>query len=1062
MADETPFPIVGLGASAGGIEALESVFRAMPADLGMGFVVIAHLAPGRESLMPEILQRFTAMPVEEVRDGAPVEPNRVYVIQAETSLALEHGRFKVRPTVGALRERHPIDVFFAALAEELGERAVGVVLSGGGSDGTVGVKAIKARGGFTMAQGGDGSAPRHEGMPSSAIATGLVDLVVPAGEIGARLAEFGHSLNLFEKLVSQNDRAADSARVKAAREAICGVLRDRLGHDFASYKEATFLRRVGRRMHVLQEWTLEGYIERLSKEPDEPALLFRDLLIGVTSFFRDADAFAALDRLVIGSLLESKGAADLIRIWIPACATGEEVYSIAILLRERMAKLEGAPKAQLFATDIDEAALAVARAGRYPAALLDSMSPERLERYFVEDAGGYKIAKDVRDMCVFSTHSVTRDPPFSRMDLISCRNLLIYLGGDMQGRLASVFHYALRPGGHLFLGSAENLTQHADLFEPVDRKHLIFRRRDVLASASLFPVAGPAAWLPSLPPAAPGQRRSARSGAPLRRLVETRVLERFSPAHVLIDREGEVLHYSARTGKYLEPAQGAPSRQLDDMARKGLRLELRGALKEAVATQRPAARERIAVEFDDRIHLVTLRVEPLREKEDSEPLFLVLFSDADPPLAPDEARKPEPDDVAGHLEGELRDMREQLQSKVEEYETALEELKSANEELVSVNEELQSTNEEFETSKEEIQSVNEELHTVNDELNGKVGALNRANDDLRNLFESTRIATVFLDRRLTIRSFTPAATAIFSLIPGDRGRPLTDIASKLHGVDLGREVARVLKTGEVAERQVGRTGEGAVYLMRTLPYRDESGAVEGAVVTFIDVTRLTEAEKGEQRQRAFVDELNHRVRNILAVVMSVVELTLMEGAPVGESRKVLVARLQALAKTQALISRENAVPLRELFEVELAPYLLEGRSRVELDGPEILLAPKPALSLGLAAHELATNAAKHGALSTPAGAIRVSWRREGERLEIEWRESGGPRPAGKGKQGFGSTLIERQIAYELDGQSAISLPPEGAVVRMSIPAARLLAPEPGAGQAAPPALKAAGSPLAAN
>src|SRR5215813_13240122 len=641
---------------------------------------------------------------------------------------------------------------------------------------------------------------------------------------------------------------------------MCAVSLDQTGHDFNGYKTRTFYRRIERRMQVLQIPSLEAYADRLRQDAGEVNTLFRDLLIGVTNFFRDTKAFEALEQMVMPRLFEGKGASDTIRVWVPGCATGEEVYSLAIMLREQTEQSRSRVKVQIFATDIDEAALGVARTGRYPDTLLQGVSKERLERFFISEGTSYVINKPIRDICVFSSHSVVRDPPFSRMDLISCRNLLIYLNSELQGHVIPIFHYALKPNGFLFLGTSENISQHGDLFTSVDKKNRVFQRR------------GDGAAMPHLPVlfrrhGAGGGLAESRgpTGHSLRQSIEARVLERYAPAHVVVTREGDVINYSAGTGKYLEAPPGRPSRALMAMARKGLRLPLRSALHEATGSRRTAVRDNVELETDDKTEFVRITIEPLRE-DDNESLYLVVFTDLRV-LAPEQrAAKPRKgkahDGNVEHLERELRETRERLQSMAEEYETAIEELKSSNEEMVSVNEELQSTNEELETSKEELQSVNEELQTVNHELTVKIDELDRANSDLKNLYESTEIATIFLDRNLIMRSFTPAVTRIFNLIPTDRGRPLTDIAHNLDYPALAQDIQQVFGTRQPLDRRISRRGGAAHYIVRALPYWTGSGKVEGAVLTFSDVTGLAQAE---EQQRVLVAELNHRVKNMLTV-----------------------------------------------------------------------------------------------------------------------------------------------------------------------------------------------------
>jgi two-component system, chemotaxis family, CheB/CheR fusion protein len=842
------FPIVGIGASAGGLEALEALFRALPSDPGMAFVVVTHQAPHRESLLPEILARDTRLPVTAAEHDRAVRINHIYVASPDTILDIQNSRLRVRQNADG-KERTPIDTFFAALAQDQGEYAIGMILSGGGSDGTLGIKAIKEHGGLVLAQGPDGAGPRHSSMPDSAIASGLVDLAVPVEAMPQHLVAYVQSFEKLDKAVEKAEQAESIGRT------ICSILHDRTGHDFSGYKPRTFYRRIERRMQVLQISSIDTYVEHLRQNPSEVDRLFRDLLIGVTNFFRDAGAFEALENLVMPRLFEGKTASDTIRVWVPGCATGEEVYSLAIMLREEAERNRSRAKVQLFATDIDESALGVARSGRYPDTLLQGVSKERLDRFFTAEGSSYVISKHIRDMCVFSPHSVVRDPPFSRMDMISCRNLLIYLNSDLQGRVIPVFHYALKPNGYLFLGTSENLTQHGELFSAVDKKSRIFQRRSD-GTVPYLPALFRRYGVPALV-AGEGKVPAERS---LRQRVDARVLERYIPPNVVVTRDGDIINFSGGTGKYLEPPPGRPSRSIMAMARRGLRFQLRSALNEAIESGRPVVRDNIAVDGDDRNEFVKITVEPL-QGEDHEPLFLVVFNELRAPVT--EEQQPAPkrrkgqarDPNVEQLERELREVRERLQSTAEEYETAIEELKSSNEEMVSVNEELQSTNEELETSKEELQSVNEELQTVNHELTVKIEELDRANSDLRNLYESTQIATIFLDRNLVIRTFTPAVTRIFKLIPGDRGRPLTDIAHNLDYAELAQDVQQVFATRQAHERRVGRRDGNAHYIARVLPYWAANGKIDGAVLTFNDVTSLAQAE---EQQRVLVAELERR------------------------------------------------------------------------------------------------------------------------------------------------------------------------------------------------------------
>jgi two-component system, chemotaxis family, CheB/CheR fusion protein len=1034
VAANEKFPIVGIGASAGGLEALEGLFRAMPPDTGMGFALVTHLARGHVSALVEILSRYTKMPVRTASNGAVLAPNELHVCPPDHVMTMIDGRLRLQLRADEA-QRKPIDVFLSSLAEEHAEAAVGILLSGGGSDGTLGFKAIKERGGLTLAQGGDGTGPLQTGMPDTAIAAGVVDLVLPVDQMGRRLTDYARNFGNFDASVEEDDRSeADTETKRDGYQSIYRILQNRVGHDFSGYKEKSFQRRVRRRMQVLQIGKLQQYIARLRESPEEVTLLFRDLLISVTNFFRDPGAFETLEKTIIPTLFEGRGAADTVRVWVPGCATGEEVYSLAILLREHVDTLRAAPRVQLFATDIDENALVVARTGRYPRPLLENVSKTRLKRFFAGDDISYAVSKDIRDMCIFSAHSVIKDPPFSRIDLISCRNLLIYFGTEFQARVFPVFHFALRPRGYLFLGTAENVSQFSDLFAPVDKKLRIFQRRDHVISPLNFPTFTPAGR-GETPGAADMRRSPAAMASNFRHAVETRVLERHAPAHVVINREGDILHYSLRTGKYLEPAAGLPNRQLVAMARRGLRLDLRNALREAMHTRRPAARERVSVEFGDRVQLVDLMVEPLGD-HDSDPLFLVLFQDIGPPATPTDL-PPRDDNLteasSQHLEQELRDMRERLQATIEEYESSVEELKSSNEELQSMNEELQSTNEELETSKEELQSVNEELQTVNSELNAKVDEVDRANSDLRNVFESTQIATIFLDHNMVIRSFTPAVTGIFNLISSDRGRPLTDIVSHLADTgDLKRDIQSVLENGTPIDHRVHRKDATAHYLMRILPYRGRNNIIEGVLVTFVNVTNIVEAEA---HQRTLVEELNHRVRNMLTVVGAIANQTLARSESPANFAKTFLGRLHSMGKSYALVSRENwgDIVLSDILASELEGHIESKSERVKIRGPDVAFPPSKALALGLVFHELTTNAVKYGALAKSNGRVSVTWKIEKGRLVINWLERDGAKIGKPKRTGFGTELIERELKSALGAKVTFDYAAEGLEVQISIP-----------------------------
>ncbi|MBC7285494.1 CheR family methyltransferase, partial [Hoeflea sp.] len=1004
--------VVGIGASAGGIPALEGFFRALPDDSGMAFVIVTHLSPDRHSLLHEVIRRYTSTPVEVAEDGAMVRGNCVYVMPEGKILTIRNGIFHLRGDDPLHRERKPIDLFFASLAEDQGENAVGIIMSGGDSDGTLGIKTIKERGGITMAQTGDGSGPRNPEMPHSAMATGLIDFAEPAERMPERLLQIRDGIEVPPDLKGEPDRPPSTEEQQAQAD-IARLLRSHSGHDFSGYKRKTFLRRVARRMKVVQVGALEDYIRFLKDHPKEVAALFHDLLINVTGFFRDAEAFAALKSQVIPRLFEGRGADETIRIWVPGCATGEEAYTLAMLMREQMDGLDAVPKIQIFATDIDSGALAAARAGRYPHALLDHMEPDRLKRFFRRDGASCVVSKEVREMCIFSPHNVIADPPFSRMDMVSCRNLLIYLGADLQNQVIPTFHYALKPGGYLFLGTSEGVSRHGELFAPLDKQHRIFQSRDHGGRRRLpIPV--------DLAPARSLREDTQRGfyavhGHQLRQRVEMQVLERHAPAHVVVSHDGEILHFSGNTGRYLEMPCGAPNRQILELARREIRLDLRAALRQTMETGGPAERHVLMLDHDGEDgSMVRLATELLDGAGAGEALCLVLFSPEGQWRGPAAADGTDPGsaDAVAALERDLRDMRERLQSTVEEYETALEELKSSNEELVSVNEEAQSTNEELEASREEMQSLNEELSTINAELATSVEELDRSNSDLKNLFAATRIATIFLDRDLVIRNFTPAAASIFNIRQSDIGRPLLELAGVLHYPDLQAQVREVHSTGHGVEHRVASGDDGQHFLVRLEPYRNRDDGIDGVVVTFVDVSTLAQAE---EQQKILISELNHRVKNMLAVAISITRNTRKTAPDMDEFARRLIGRLHGMSRAYSLLSQADwtVVPLADLIRTEAEAF---GAGRIRMQGPNVPLKPHQALSLAVVIHEMATNAAKYGSLSADAGKVNVGWQVEQDRLALTWVEEGGPPVRSPERNGFGLVLIEGQVRSQMEGE----------------------------------------------
>lgn len=830
--------IIGIGASAGGLEAFRTFFTHMPADSGMAFVLVQHLAPDHKSMLVDLLAASTKMSVIQATDDMEIEADHVFVIPPNATLTVEAGRLRVEKPAPPRESRRPIDTFFVSLAEDQRENAVCIILSGTGSDGTIGASAIKENGGLTLAQA-EFDHHAKPGMPLSATSTGQVDDVLPVEAMPAKLVAYLKHLNGVAGAKDPEGTRQDAGGYLAA---IFSLLQARCGHDFRSYKEKTFVRRMQRRMQVLQISTPEAYVSRLREQPREVDFLFMELLIGVTQFFRDPAAFEALRTSVLANMVRGKAADEPIRIWVPGCATGQEVFTLAMLVREAMDRSGPMPKVQIFGTDIDERSIVVARLGRYAKPMV-GVSPERLERWFVEDGDGYCIVPEIREMCLFSIHSLIKDPPFSKLDLISCRNLLIYLDPEAQDRVMRTFHYALNTGATLFLGSSEAVTRSAKLFAVADKKYRIFTRKII---------DGPS--LPDLSPAGrtkPHPVGDAAGTGPSERIDSDarRLMEKYSPPHIVVDRDHLIVRFSGGdVGAYLEPTSGAPSFNLFNILRKNLRPGVRAALQEAELSGCPVLHENVVVRFEGKARLITLIVEPMPDHgaktSRKNGVFVLGFQDNGPASIAGKGRKSGevPADAMQALEQELRTTRFQLQSSIDEAEVINEEMRSSNEEYQSVNEELQSANEELETAKEEIQSVNEELHTINAEMGSKNELLTTLNSDLVNLLDSTEIATIFLDDQLLIKSFTPGIIDIFPLRESDVGRPITEIVTLLSYADLKRDVRTVIRKLTLIEQQVSLVGAGMTFIMRIRPYRRVDNVIDGVVITFIDITEREEAQ----------------------------------------------------------------------------------------------------------------------------------------------------------------------------------------------------------------------------
>ena len=841
------FPIVGIGASAGGLAAFEAFFSAMPTnpESAMAFVLVQHLSPDHKSILSDLVRQYTHMQVFEVKDGMVVQPNCAYIIPPNRDMAFFNGTLQLLEQMAPRGMRLPIDFFFRSLAQDQRERAICIVLSGTGSDGTLGVRAVKGEGGMVMAQTPDTT--EFDGMPRNAIATGLVDYVLAPNEMPAQL--IAYVTHIFGK--RPRSLAVPTPKVEDTLKKICVMLRVQTGHHFAQYKENTLIRRIERRMAIHQIGQIDDYLRFIQKRPIEVEALFRDLLIGVTSFFRDPEAFAILQTHIIPRMFVNKVASRTVRVWVCGCSTGEEAYSIAILIQEHLDRLKQTFKVQIFATDIDGRAIEQARSGVFPASIAIDISAERLAHFFIQEpeGGSYRIQKAIRDLLIFSEQDVIKDPPFSKIDLISCRNMLIYMNSELQKKLIPLFHYALNPLGTLFLGTSETIGDFGSFFTALDRKWKIYARQELTAGTMRLSLDAllPVRMQSDVAPRAPREGTQGDLKLNFGELTRQALLDHYVQAAVLINGRGEILYIFGRTGKYLEPAPGNADMNIFTMLREGLHRDLTTALHKVVTYREPIVVSRLNVKTNGSFTSVNLVVRPIAvgsEGATMQDVFLVIFEEGAPlevlteqELERSDTYTPEVESHIATLEQELRAKEEYLQTTLEEMETSNEELKSTNEELQSVNEELQSTNEELETSKEELQSVNEELATVNTELQNKVLELSRANNDMNNMLAGTGMGTLFVDTQLRISRFTPAITQVINLIQSDIGRPVGHIVSNL--IDYGslvEDVQVVLDTLISQESEV-QTKAGTWYLMRIRPYRTLENVIEGVVITFIDITQ---------------------------------------------------------------------------------------------------------------------------------------------------------------------------------------------------------------------------------
>ncbi|MHB8921372.1 MAG: chemotaxis protein CheB [Halothiobacillus sp.] len=853
VASEKFFPVVGMGASAGGLEAFEQFFNALPADAGMAFILVPHLDPSHASLLTEILQRSTVIPVHEATDQMAVEPNHVYIVPPNRDMAIFHGRLQLSLPDVPYGQRMPINTFLCSLAEDQGERAVGIILSGTGTDGSQGLRAILGAGGFALVQ--EPGTAKYDGMPNSAIQAGYGSRVLPPGEMPEALLKLPFS-------AASPGKRPEPAKITADMNQILMVLRTATGHDFSLYKKNTISRRILRRMAQHELKDLAVYTRYLKEHPTEVHILFKELLINVTSFFRDSEAFDTFEQDILPGLLDGKPEGYIFRVWVVGCASGEEAYSIAMLLREHMEETARDFNVQIYATDLDEDAIAEARAGLYPPNITVDVSPKRLNRFFVREEAGYRIKKIIREMVIFAVHNVIKDPPFTKLDLLTCRNLMIYLEPELQNQLLPKFHYALKPGGVLFLSPSESIGNHSDLFFALNRKWKFYRAIHG-SGAARKGMGGSMSWSIDGGPKIMEARVDKVEKTDFAEITRRALLQSYAPASVVTDLKGNIVFVYGETGKYLRPAPGQASLNVTDMAREGLQQELRNALH-AVESM-PVLQHEVMVKTDGDFQAVRLSVRRLPPSYD-EGLLLISFQDLPNPAAT-QRRKQSVAPRISELERALALTKENLHATIEAQQASNEELKSTNEELQSTNEELQSTNEELETSKEELQSVNEELTMVNAELQSKIGQLVIMQNDMKNLLDNIHVGTVFLDQNLLIRRFTREAELVYRLVAADVGRPLADIKSNIEGEDLLTGAQVVLDSLVPREYEVHTPG-GTWYLARIQPYRTLNNVIDGVVMTFTDISQHVASEQAVQKARMFAEAIVDTIREPLLVLDS--------------------------------------------------------------------------------------------------------------------------------------------------------------------------------------------------
>ena len=1065
--------VAGIGASAGGYDAIRNLFRAMPNDSGIGFVIVQHLDPSHTSLAAELFGKCTSMPVVEATDDMRIEANHVYTSPSDKEVAVVNGHLRLTPRDEQQHLHLPIDHFFNSLGADRGARAIGIVLSGTGSDGTLGLKAIAAHGGMVLVQ--DPASAQFDGMPRSALASGVTNYVLAVERMPKVLASYAS----HPYARSTEEVPMEGAQPKALQDMLKAIKAQR-GYDFAGYKSGTLRRRIQRRMSMHGMLRDADYAALLKRDPGEVDALFRDLLIGVTEFFRDPEAWKALEADVIAPLVAGKHNDEPIRIWVPGCSTGEEAYTLAMLVLDRLRLARKTCPVQIFATDTSSEALEVGRRGRYPAGIAAHITPARLRRYFTEvpEQQSYQVNQPLREAVVFGLQNLFADPPFARVELISCRNVMIYLEPEVQQRIIGLFHFALRPGGHLLLGTAESVSGREDLFKPLSAKWRIYRRESGVRSP-----------VPALPTVLGETRESGLAPAPVRGIprlsqaagiAQQLILDRFSPASVLVNGNFEVLYFCGPTDEFLVRPRGAPTQDLLTLVRDGLRSRVRAALREAAQGEAPVQVLDARMKHGNSFHAVQLTVTPTPGGELGR-LFLVVFEHArQPALVPGNGSAEAT--LVRQLEDELRVTRDDLQSTIERLEMANEDLTVSNEEVVSVNEELRSLNEELESSKEELQSLNEELTTVNQQLEVKVRELEVSNTDLRNLLASSDIATVCLDTAFRIKWFTPASQGLFRFIGSDVGRPIRDFSPELGGGGLVEAAKQVLAKLKPVHLEF-QNEQGHWFLRRVLPYRGEGEQVSGVIVTYTDISESQLAQETLRNLRSDMTathqrELRERTQKMrtLAAALALAEererRALAQDLHDHLGQLVALIKLKAAAMTGLKLSAPQRQALDEctaavdeanrrvrtmtfqlsppmLYDMGLIPaldwladeimHIYKLRVAIHDDGAAKPLDPSVSATLFRAVRELLINVAKHAKVQTATITVNVTTAHDtGERLNISVSDAGaGFNPdklaANNGRGGFGLLSVRERLGYLGGSMSVVSTPGNGTVVTLSVP-----------------------------